>query len=120
MENQNKTLLEKASQKLETLLELKRYAVKVGDYELGAECRKIEKEKFPVTQEEIDADEEAEKLNLVFRMVELGIDKQSCYRIARTLEMYKKKKGKFSISDSAKIIVESKRLFQRNIEKSEK
>jgi hypothetical protein len=47
-------------------------------------------------------------------MVELGIDKQTCYRIARTLEQLKKKKGKFSISDSAKIIVDSKRVFLRS------
>lgn len=114
MENQNQSLLEKASQKLETLLELKNYAVKVGDYELGAKCREIELEKFPLSQEEVDADDEAEKLNLAFRMVELGIDKQTCYRIARTLEMLKKKKGNFSISDSAKIIVDSERLFKRS------
>ena len=114
MENQDKTLLERASKKLETLLELKNYAVKVGDYELGAKCREIELEKFPLSKEEIDADDEAEKLNLAFRMVELGIDKQTCYRIARTLEQLKKKKGKFSIADSAKIIVDSKRVFLRS------
>jgi hypothetical protein len=114
MENQEQTLLEKASKKLETLLELKNYAIKVGDYTLAAKCREIEYENFPISQEEIDADDEAEKLNLAFRMVELGIDAKTCYRIARTLEMLKKKKGKFSIADSAKIIVDSERLFKRS------
>lgn len=117
MENPNQTLLEQASKKLETLLELKKFAVKVSDYELGAKCREIELEKFPVSQEEIDAEEEAEKLNLLFRMVELGIDKKTCYRIARTLELYKKKKGKFDIKDASKIIIDSERLFQRTIKK---
>jgi len=113
MDNQTELLLENASKKLETLLELKNFAVKVGNYELGAKCREIELEKFPVTEEETKAKEEAEKLNLVFRMVELGIDEPTCYRIAKTLELYRKKKGKFDIADASKIIVESKRLFLR-------
>jgi len=114
MDNQTELLLENASKKLETLLELKRFAKKIGNYDLAQKCEEIELEKFPLSQEEIDADEEAEKLNLAFRMVELGIDKQTCYRIARTLEQLKKKKGKFSISDSAKIVVDSKRVFLRS------
>jgi hypothetical protein len=113
MDNQTKLLLENASKKLETLLELKNFAVKVGNYELGARCREIELEKYPISQEEIDAEEEAEKLNLVFRMVELGIDNPTCYRIAKTLELYRKKKGKFDIRDASKIVVDSKRLFSR-------
>jgi hypothetical protein len=117
MENQEQKLLENASKKLETLLELKRFAKKIGNYDLAQKCEEIELEKFPLSQEEIDADEEAEKLNLAFRMVELGIDKQTCYRIARTLEQLKKKKGKFSIADSAKIVVDSKRVFLRSEKK---
>ncbi len=113
MDNQTQLLLENASKKLETLLELKNFAVKVGNYELGAKCREIELEKFPITQEETDAQEEAEKLNLVFRMVELGIDNPTCYRIAKTLELYRKKKGRFDIKDASKIIVDSQRLFSR-------
>ena len=113
MDSKNQLLLEKASKNLATLLELKNFAVKVGDYELGAKCREIELEKFPITEEEKDAVEEAEKLNLVFRMVELGIDKPTCYRIAKTLELYRKKKGKFDLMDASKIIVESERLFSR-------
>ena len=113
MDNQTQLLLEKASKKLETLLELKHFAVKVGDYELGAKCRKIELEKFPITQDEIDAQEESEKLNILFRMVELNIEESMCYRIARTLELYKKKKGKFDFGDASKIIISSKNLFLR-------
>ena len=113
MNNQTELLLKNASKKLETLLELKKFAVKVGNYELGAKCREIELEKFPVTEEETKAKEEAEKLNLVFRMVELGIDEPTCYRIAKTLELYRKKKGKFDIADASKIVVDSKRLFLR-------
>ena len=113
MENQDQTLLENASKKLETLLELKNFAVKVGNYELSAKCREIELERFPVAQEEIEANEEADMLNRLFRMVELDIDESACYRIVRTLELYKKKKGKFDLKDASKIVVDSKRLFLR-------
>ncbi len=113
MDNKTQLLLEKASKKLETLLELKHFAVKVGDYELFTKCRKIELEKFPVTQEEINAHEEAKYLNTVFRMVELNIEESMCYRIVRTLELYKEKKGKFDIGDASKIIISSKNLFLR-------
>lgn len=113
MNSNTQLLLEKASKNLATLLELKNFAVKVGDYELGAKCREIELEKFPITEEETKAKEEAEKLNHVFQMVQLGIDEPTCYRIAKTLELYKKKKGKFDIADASKIIVESERLFSR-------
>lgn len=113
MDNQSQLLLDKASKKLETLLELKNFAVKVGDYELGAKCREIELIKFPITQEEIDANEESDMLNRLFRMVELSVDESSCYRIARTIELYKKKKGKFDLKDASRIVVDSKRLFLR-------
>lgn len=114
MDEQTNLLLEKASKKLETLLELKNFAVKVGNYELGAECRKIELAKFPISQEEINAREEADNLDRLFRMVELGISEDNCYRIARSLELYRKKKGKFDVMDASKIVADSKRLFLRN------
>lgn len=38
-----KNLLEKASKNITTLNELKNLAVKLQQYELGAECRRLEK-----------------------------------------------------------------------------
>ena len=113
MESNENKILENASKKLETLLELKTFAVKVYDYELGAKCRQIELEKFPVTQEEIDAQEEADNLKRLFSMVELNVDKETCYRLSKTLELYKKKKGKFDLKDACKIVADGKRLFLR-------
>ena len=113
MDTSANKLLKEASKDLELLLELKILTVKLKDYELGAQCRQIELEKFPVTQEEIDAQEEAQNLQNVFRFVELNIDKSTCYRIAKTLELYKKKKGSFTLKDASKIIVDSQRLFIR-------
>ena len=51
MELQN--LLESASKDLKTLNELKNLAVKLGQYELGAECRRLEKELYPLVFDEV-------------------------------------------------------------------
>lgn len=106
-------LLENASRNIETLNELKNLAVKLDQYELGAECRKLEKELFPETDEEKIAKEKAKELNLIFRMVDLNIEDEICFRIFKTLELFRKKKGKFDLSDASKIQVESKKLFIR-------
>lgn len=108
-----KDLLEKASQSIETLNSLKNLACKIKYYELAAECRKLEKELFPETDEEVNAKKKAEELNLLFRMVDLNIENEVCYRIFSTLEIYRKKKGKFDLADAAKIQVKSKDLFKR-------
>jgi len=107
------SVLERASEKLETLLELKNFAKNIGHYELAAKCQEIELEKFPRTTEEIDANNYGEKLNLLFRMVELDIPTPVAFRIEKTLELYKKKKGKFDLKDAAKIIIDSNILFIR-------
>jgi len=106
-------LLESASKNIETLNELKNLAVKLGQYELGAELRKLEKELYPETDEEIKAKEKAKELNLIFRMVDLNIDNEVCFRIFQTLELFRKKKGKFDLKDASEIQVQSKKLFSR-------
>jgi len=106
-------LLENASKNIETLNALKNLACKTKDYELAAECRRLEKELFPETEEEVKAKQKAEELNLVFRMVDLNIENEVCFRIFKTLELFRKKKGKFDIADAFKIQVESKNLFKR-------
>ena len=102
-----------ASKDLQTLLELKKMAQLTGDNLLLAKCEEIELEKFPISQEEINANKDAEKLILVFQMAGLRIDKPTCYRITKTLELHKKKKGKFDSIDGSKILNDSKIFFLR-------
>ena len=111
-----KQLLESASKDLRTLNELKNLAVKLGQYELGAECRRLEKELYPETDEEIQAKERYKEIELVLRMVEVGFtSKKVYYKIDKALELFKKKKGKFDLKDAAKIISDANRIFKREV-----
>jgi hypothetical protein len=108
-----KTLLEKASKSAETLKELQIFAVKMKEFELVEECRRLEKELFPITEEETQALERHEQIELVLRMVEVGFtDKKVYYKIDKALELYRKKKGKFDVADAAKIITDANRIFK--------
>jgi len=111
-----KSLLESASKDVKTLNELKNLAVKLGQYELGAECRRIEKELYPITDEEKIATERIKEIDLVLRMVEVGFNsKKVYYKIDKALELFRKKKGKFDLKDAAKIISDANRLFNREV-----
>jgi len=111
-----KHLLESASKDVKTLNELKNLAVKLQQYELGAECRRLEKELFPETEEETFAKERIEQIDLVLRMVEVGFSsKKVYYKIDKALELFKKKKDKFDLKDASKIISDANRLFHRDI-----
>jgi len=111
-----KSLLESASKDVKTLNELKNLAVKLGQYELGAECRRLEKELYPETDEEIQAKERYKEIELVLRMVEVGFtSKKVYYKIDKALELFRKKKGKFDLKDASKIISDANRIFNREI-----
>ena len=110
------SLLESASKDVKTLNELKNLAVKLQQYELGAECRRIEKELYPITDEEKIATERIKEIDLVLRMVEVRFNgKKVYYKIDKALELFKKKKGKFDLKDAAKIISDANRIFKRDV-----
>ena len=113
LSDRNISPLNYASKDLETLLQLKRSARIIGNQSLVNECEEIELEKFPISEEEINANKEVEKIILVLQMVGLKSNKEIAYRIYKTLELHKKKKGKFDNIDASKIIADSKRLFLR-------
>ena len=111
-----KSLLESASKDVKKLNELKNLAVKLGQYELGAECRRLEKELFPITEEETQAKERYKEIELVLRMVEVGFNGQKVYyKIDKALELFRKKKGKFDLIDASKIISDANRIFNREV-----
>lgn len=113
LKKNNISPLNYASKDLETLLELKKLAKIEGNHALANRCEEIELEKFPITQEEINANKEVEKIIPVFRMVGLITDKETIYQIIKTLELNKKKKDKFDDIDASKIIADSKIFFLR-------
>jgi len=109
-------LLESASKDLKTLNQLKNLAVKLGQYELGAECRRLEKELYPITDEEKIETERIKEIDLVLRMVEVSFNgKKVYYKIYKALELFRKKKGKFDLKDATKIISDANSLFNREV-----
>lgn len=110
-EQQIKETTEILAKDKRALISVKNALVKAKCYELAAELRKIEHEKFPETEEQKAAKEEAEKFNLLFRMVELDIEPMTAYLIVQTVKKFGRRKGNFDIKDAVKLANETKRMF---------
>lgn len=106
-------LLKKASEKLETLNALKNLAVNLGDYELASKCRELELELYPISVAEKEAKKLGKQLNGLFRMVDLDINPETCFKIYKTIEKFQEKNDKFDMKDAAKISVASETFFAR-------
>lgn len=104
-------LIEKAKTDHKLLKKLKTLAVEIQHYELGAAIRDMENTYHPETDEQKKEKENVKKLDLVFRMVELKIESKMIWLISNTLNVYKKKKGKFDLKDAATLVVKSQELF---------
>ena len=79
--------------------------------ELVAEIRGIEREKFPDSDEEKKAKEEAIHLTTLFRMVELNIPQEVCYIINETIKKYRQRRGNFDLHDAARILANKHKIF---------
>ena len=107
MEHLLKELIEKAKGDKRLLIRLKNAAVAGQSFELASALREMERELFPETEQE----KIAKDLNILFRMVDLDIPGETCWVIYETLTIWKKKKGAFSLKDSAKILADKKKIF---------
>ena len=112
METPEHELVRKASLNKNNLIALKALSVKVQAYELASKLRAIELKNFPESKEQKKAKFYANKLNLLFRMVELNIDPESCWVIFETIDKFNKLKGEFSIKESSKILAKRDELFK--------
>jgi hypothetical protein len=92
-------------------LTLKKLAVNCQLFELSANLRDVETELFPEPQEHLNAKIEADKLNLLFRMVELNIPNSIAWLISETIKLHKSKKGKFSIQDAANLLARKNQIW---------
>ena len=111
MEKLFEQLIEAAKKNRKGFNRLKNAVVTCQQFELASQLRDIEKEAFPETEEVKLAKEQAKKLNLAFRMVELNISEDVCWLIAETLKMHNEKQGKFSIDDAVKLRLKKEELF---------
>lgn len=111
MEKLFNELIEKAKKNRKGMKRLKDAIVTCQHYELATKIREIEREVFPETDEVIKAKEDAKKLNLIFRMVDLDITHDTCYLIEQTLKMHREKGGDFSIEDAVALRLKNEEIF---------
>lgn len=94
-------LVEAAKKDKKKLQQFKVLAVNCQQFSLAADLRDIERELFPESKETKDAKIEADKLNLIFRMVDLNIPQNVAWLINQTLKKYWKRRGNFDLKDAA-------------------
>lgn len=114
MESNNELLaqlLEQAKTNKKALVSLKNTAVKCKQFELACRLREMEKEIFPESEEVKVAKEKGRVANLALRLVEIQTDDATAWLISETMEMHRKKKGKFSIHDAADLRVKKSEIF---------
>ena len=104
-------LLEAAKKDKKQLIVLKNLSVKLQQFELSINLREIEKELYPESKEDKFAKEQAQKLNLVFRMVGLNVSDDACWLISETLKDYTKRGSKFSINDATALSLKHNQIF---------
>jgi hypothetical protein len=104
-------LFEEAKKSKKNLVKLKSTALHCQMFELAAKLRDLEIELFPNSEEYNLAYEQAKKINLLFRMVELNIPESVCWLLEETLKVYKNKKGKFDLLDASKLVAKKNELF---------
>ena len=71
----------------------------------------MEKELFPLTDEENKARGSAKKISIVFRMVKLNMSGDVCWLINETLKIHPKMEGSFSVNELHELIAKRNRLF---------
>jgi hypothetical protein len=108
---QIESLVESAKKSHKSLKELKLLAVRLNQYELGANLREIERELYPESEEVKKEKQSAEKLNTLFRMVGLNISNEACWIINATLKKYWKRRGNFDIKDAAELMDKKNQIF---------
>lgn len=104
-------LVESASKNKKAINQLKVAAVTCQQFEIASQLRMIEKENFPESEEVKQAKEQAKKLNLLFRMVDLNISEEICWVIYETLKVYNEMKEDVSIKDVSKILTKKEEIF---------
>lgn len=112
MNTQDFTALLEAAKKGKTKLhKLEILAVECNLIELAADIRNIEVQLYPESESVKIAKKEADKLNLVFRMVELNIPPRIAWLINKTLKKHWKRRGNFDLEDAAKLRAEMIEIF---------
>lgn len=111
MEKLFEKLIEAAKNNRKGFNRLKDAVVTCEQFELAAKLRQLEIKTFPDTEEVKLAKEQARKLNVLFRMVDLNIKEDICWLINETLKMNNEMRGEFSIDDAVELMLKKERIF---------
>ena len=111
MEKLLKQLLEEVKQNKIGLSQLKNAAITCNQFDLAIRLKEIDKEMFPETKAIKLAKETAKKIKQTLNMVGVDAPEETCWLIAETLKMYKKKKGEFSLDDATSLRVKKEEIF---------
>ncbi len=71
----------------------------------------MEKESFPLTDEENKARETVKKINIVFKMLKSNMSDDVCWLISETLKIHSKMEDSFSINDLHDLFAKQSRIF---------
>ena len=104
-------MVDNAKKEKKKLLALTEVAIKCRQFELASKFREMEKELFPLTEEENKAKELAKEISIVFRMVKLNVSDDVCWLISETLKIHSKMEGSFSVNEASELIAKRNRLF---------
>lgn len=111
MKTEENPIIEQASKNLTHLNALKILSVKMGDYELAATCRQLEKDLYPVSEKELEANRIAGDLQKIFSFCNIP-DKQ-WYMIYSLMKEYIQAPETLTIQKIGEIMMESDSLFIR-------
>jgi hypothetical protein len=105
-------LLEKAKQDKKSFRKLKELSVECQQLELAANLREIEKDLFPESEEVKKAKERGDRLNLLFRMIELTVSDDVAWMVEQAIIFDINSPGQFSLKDACALIEKRKRIFE--------
>lgn len=91
---------------------LKNLAVNKGNYELAANVREIEKEKFPLETLSDELEEDSLNFRRALKLIDIDTNQKVAYSILVTAKKFLEKGNHFDIKDSSEILADSEKYFE--------
>lgn len=93
---------------------LKEVMVRNKDFENAVRIKETEDMRFPIPDKHLKEYDEAERIELVCRMVGIGIeDLRLCWVLNKAIVQYNQLKEEFTIREASSIVAESNLIFKR-------
>lgn len=93
------------------LLKFKTILVDNNNYEMAAELRRIEKDLYPISEENAKLIDNTNTIKNLFRMADLNVPNRETFIILALINKHKKRKDNINLKDLAIIKAKSYELF---------